>query len=156
MRRHRARAACRVAIDPQYRHRRKRLYHGLLAALRAHADRPQFRQPAIGTFARKRARISAMMTSEARRLSVQREPRFAARASCGPAATRAEIGRRVAAAIDEEQHLIAMREVRGDRTSQWCAESIVELEPAHVDEPNRCRLGGARARDQSNVSIAST
>ncbi len=85
---------------------------------------------------------------------MQCQSTLATGASGAPTASRAQIRRRIAAPIDEQQRLIALRQVRGDRLAQWVAQSVLEFQPANVDQLDSGRFRGARSCGQAQMAEA--
>ena len=106
--------------------------------------RAQRRIAAVRTARRQRRRETAVVAAQSRWRLMQRQPAFAAWTARAPSAARAHIGRRIAAAVDEQQHLIAVRQMRRDRVAQRRADAVVELQAADVDQFDRRRLAPRR------------
>ena len=96
-----------------------------------------------------------MVTAQARRGLVQRQPRIAPFAARLPAAGGTEAGRREAAAVDEHERLVPRPQVLVEHPEQAVAQAVPQPPAPHVEHavPRQRRLAGA-AR-QPGLAIAS-
>ena len=153
---HSRRAARAVAVDAQHRRTGKIARDTCLAALCADANGAQRRITTIRTAVRQRRCKTTVVTAQPGWCLVQRQPAFAAWTACIPAAARAHESRRITAAVDEQQYLIAACECCRDGGSQWRADAVVERQSANVDEADFgwLRRAGTRREAQMPVTAA--
>ncbi len=113
-----------VAVDACDARPGKRGRQRALEPLRAEAERHQVDVAALGTRTRHALRMSAVMAAQERRVAMRGEARAAARARRFPPARGADQRRREAAAIHEDQRLLAAREAFRDGRAHRLADAV--------------------------------
>ena len=138
-------AARAVAIDAQNARGGKRARQRAFDALRALPQRQQILVAALRTRGRNAFLMAAMVAAQALVLEMQHELGRAAMAVRGPAATPANQHRRITAAVDENQALLAAFYGRIDRPQQFLRQAV-DQRRVGACRYIRCRAGIALTR----------
>jgi hypothetical protein len=141
-----------VAVDAHERCGREELSERCLDAFRAFADWGEL-VAAARAGERHRLLGAAVVAGEHRSSEVHREPCIAGMAWRDPAAAGAEHCRRVAAAVQEHEHLAARVEVSADRIDGRRREPISRRVDAKVDDDHARLAGSARALGQRYLDV---
>ena len=146
------RRADHVAVDAHQRRGGKELRQRRLDAFRALADRRA--APCRSAGSRRAAPVPRRSDGRQARLAqMHGEPRVAGRAGRDPGAAGAEQRRRVAAAIQEHEHLACGGEVPLDRRERRLRESVARRVQAQVDDADARLAGAARAFRQRELRV---
>ena len=142
-----------IAVETDQRLVRKQLLQRLLDPLGALADGFDRKAAALAALWQ-RLDGAAVMAAQFGRAAMHRQARIAVPAGRDPAADRAQQRGRVAAAIDEDQHLCAGAEVSAQRLDHRGGQPLADRMRAQVDERQPRRLGLIVATRQRQPLVA--
>jgi hypothetical protein len=143
--------ARRVTIDAQHARLRKELGQARLDTLGAAAEGLDVLVTAARAGVRNRTVAAAVMAAQAAIGEVHHQVGRAVRAAADPAAGRARQHRRVAAAVEKDQALLAALQALRDRDMQRRAQAFVELGP----RVSMQRTAGSVAATARRLSLCS-
>ena len=150
---HRAARRRGVAVQPGEGRGREQPGQSLLHALGTLAHRVQG-LPAAPAGQGHALHGAAVMAAQLRRTPVQRHVRIAMRAGGHPAAGAAEQRRRVAAAVQEHDHLAARRQMPADGLHRGLRQALLHRMPAQVDQRQPRGVGSPRTLRQHELRVA--